>query len=282
MIGIQGQSIMDYETVAISFGVFILVIILSNKGKGWIKSYAVLMGILLGWLLYFLLGKNSTTISEPVSLVKLPEIFAWGTPRLNTGMIITSILFTFILVSNKIAAVSAAKQVYPKSEKEDKQTMNRSIWTGGISHVISSLFSTIGIVPLPVSVGFIQLTGQKRIGPFLIASLALSCIAVIPPIVNFLALLPGPIASAALLASFVQVIGIAFQTLRKEDLDQRQLTILGVTLIISIGLMILPKGIFQGLPTILQYILNNGLLVGTIIVILLEQLWKKREKIVDC
>ncbi|AZV42628.1 xanthine permease [Peribacillus asahii] len=74
------------------------------------------------------------------------------------------------------------------------------------------------------------------------------------------------------------MIGIAFQAILKEELDQRRLTILGITLIISIGLMFLPTGIFQDLPSILQYICSNGLLVGTIIVILLEQLWKTNNK----
>ncbi|MEC2078399.1 purine/pyrimidine permease, partial [Metabacillus fastidiosus] len=53
MLGIKEEAAsLDYGTVAVSFIVFILVILLSIKGKGWIKSYAVLIGILSGWLLY--------------------------------------------------------------------------------------------------------------------------------------------------------------------------------------------------------------------------------------
>ncbi|OCA85089.1 purine/pyrimidine permease [Pseudobacillus wudalianchiensis] len=267
----------DYGTAAISFGVFFLVILLSVKGKGWIKSYAMLIAILLGWLLFILLGKSSPAFSESASLFTLPEVFAWGTPKLDAGMVITAVLFTFILVSNTVAAVTAAQQVVPGSKRDGKQTINRGTWTGGISHFLSALFSTIGVVPLPVSSGFIQLTGEKRIGPFLVAGLLLSAIALIPAIVHFLALLPGPIASAALLASFVQMVGIAFQSILKEELDQRRLTILGITLLISIGLMFLPTDLFRDLPSVLQYIFSNGLLVGTMIVILLEQLWKTKK-----
>ncbi|MBU8878170.1 purine/pyrimidine permease [Bacillus sp. FJAT-29790] len=276
MLGIQEQFNLDYGIAAISFGVFVLVIVLSIKGKGWMKSYSVLLGILIGWLLYFLLGKAPNTISTQASFIKLPEIFAWGTPQLNAGMVITSIIFTFIVVSNTIAAVTAVKQAVPESEKSEKQTINRASWAGGITHVLSALFSTIGIVPLPVSAGFIRLTGQKRMMPFLVASLALSGIACVPAIVNFLAMLPAPIACAVSLASFVQMIGISFQSLLKDELDQRRLTILGITLLISFGIMYLPKEIFQSLPTILQYFLSNGLIVGTIIVIMLEQLWKTK------
>ncbi|MCP3741856.1 purine/pyrimidine permease [Rossellomorea sp. BNER] len=276
MMGIQGESARpDYEIAMVSFLVFFLVIFLSIKGKGWFKSYAVLIGILFGWLLYTFLGKHSASLPSTSALVKLPEIFVWGVPQLNAGIIITSTLFTFILISNTIAAVTAVNQVVSESGVIQKQTLNRGSWIGGISHFISSLFSTIGVVPLPVSAGFIQLTKQKRILPFLIASLALSSIAIIPAIVHFLAMLPGPVASAALLASFVQMIGIAFQSILREKLDQRRLTILGITFLIGIGLMFLPPTVYQEMPSLLQYVFSNGLLVGTMIVILLEQLWKE-------
>ncbi|MED4531675.1 purine/pyrimidine permease [Metabacillus fastidiosus] len=276
MIGLQGEAVNpDYTVGAISFFVFLLVIILSVKGKGWIKSYAVLIGISLGWLIYALLGKGSHAFPQSSSIVKLPELFAWGAPKFNAGIIMTAVLFTFLLVSNSIAAISATRQVAPKSEKDEKRELNRGVLTGGITHFLTSAFSTVGLVPLPVSAGFIQLTGQRKIRMFLVASLLLSGMALIPSVVNFLSLLPGPVASAALFSTFVQMIGIAFQSILREELNQRRLTILGITLLISIGIMFLPESAFEGLPSVLQYVCSNGLLVGTIIVIFLEQLWKE-------
>lgn len=177
-----------------------------GDGQSHCTFYAVLIGISSGWLLYTLSGKLLHNFSQSSSLVKLPEFFVWGAPKLNAGIVIMSILFTFLLVSISLAAITAVKQVVPAPEKDEKQTLNRGIWVGGISHFLASLFSTIGIVSLPASSGFIQLTGQKRVRPFLIASLVLSGMTLIPSIVNFLSLLPSPIASAALLSTFVQMI----------------------------------------------------------------------------
>ena len=58
-------------------------------------------------------------------------------------MTLTATLFTFLLVANTIAAISAVKQVAPLSKENERQTLNRGVWVGGISHIISSLFSTI-------------------------------------------------------------------------------------------------------------------------------------------
>jgi len=275
MLGLQGtETHPDYATGTIAVFVFAIITFLSIKGIGWMKNYAVLLGISCGWLLYVVVGKP-LQMPTHTSFVKLPEIFAWGMPRFDIGMTLTATLFTFLLVANTIAAISAVKQLAPLSNENEKQTLNRGVGIGGISHLISSLFSTIGIVPLPASAGFIQLTGQKKVKPFLIASLILAVISFVPSVVGFISLLPGPIANAAVLATFVQLIGIAFQTILSEKLNQRRLTILGISLLISLGIMFLPENAFSGIPSCLQYVLSNGLLVGTMIVILLEQFWKK-------
>ncbi|MBP2000035.1 xanthine/uracil permease [Paenibacillus shirakamiensis] len=275
MMGLQGAvSRPNYITATIAFFVFAMITVLSIKGKGWVKSYAVLLGILCGWILYAVFGDLSHR-SSSTSLVQLPELFAWGTPKFDLGMTLTAILFTFLLVANTISAISAVQQVAPLSQESEKKVLTRSIWIGGISHMISSIFSTIGVVPLPASAGFIRLTGQKKVKSFLIAGLILAGISLIPSIVNFISLIPGPIANAALLAAFVQMIGISFQTLLRESLDQRRLTILGIGLLLGIGIMFLPEIAFNGIPASLQYVLSNGLLVGTLIVIMLEQLWKE-------
>ncbi|GAB6991454.1 purine/pyrimidine permease [Paenibacillus pini] len=274
MIGVQGDgSQPDYITATIALFVFAFITFLSIQGKGWLKSYAVLLGIICGWILYAVFRGLSPLPATRV-IVQLPEIFAWGAPRFDLGIILTSILFTFLLIANTIAAISAVQQVAPRSEEYEKKTLNRSVWIGGISHLISSMFSTIGVVPLPASAGFIRLTGQKKVNSFLIASLILAGISLFPSIVNFIALIPGPIANAALLATFVQIIGISFQTMLREELDQRRLTILGIGLLFGMGIMFLPESAFSGIPASLQYVVSNGLLVGTMIVILLEQLWK--------
>ncbi|EEL08918.1 purine/pyrimidine permease [Bacillus cereus] len=88
-------------------------------------------------------------------LVKLSQMFAWGTPRFNIGITLTTTLFTLLLVVNTITAKRSVNKVYPLSKENEKQTLNCDIWDRGISYIISSLFSTIETVPLSTSTGFI-------------------------------------------------------------------------------------------------------------------------------
>ncbi|MEI7027227.1 purine/pyrimidine permease [Paenibacillus sp. y28] len=275
MAGIQGNAGQpDYGTALIAFGVFFLVILISMKGFSWLKNYAVLTGILAGWAVFALLGKQPPGFSSGGALLQLPEVWAWGMPRLESGVLIMSMLFTLTLVSNSIAAVSAVQQVAPDSKLTLEKAIDRGGIGGGISHLLASTFSSVGIVPLPVSAGFIRLTQQSRRLPFLIACAGLVAISLAPGLVRWLALLPGPVANAVLMASLVQMIILAFQSLLKDHPDQRKLTIFGMTLLLSIGLMSFPAEAFAGLPSVLQYIAGNSLLFGTMLVIILDRLWK--------
>ncbi|WP_231572519.1 purine/pyrimidine permease [Halobacillus sp. BBL2006] len=78
-----------------------------------------------------------------------------------------------------------------------------------------------------------------------------------------------------MLATFVQLMGLGISNIASEDLDKRRLTILCISFLLGIGLMFLPSEVFAGLPGIVQNLMSNGLLVGTVLVIIMEQLWKE-------
>jgi xanthine/uracil permease len=256
-----------------AFGVFLSVLGLSIWGKGFVKSYAVLIGIAAGWLVFVLLGWHErTNVTAPF---RLPTFFAWGLPRWDFGLIVTGVMMALVLLSNVVASVSAVRQVVG-FKGEEIQTFNRSSWVGGLSNAVSALFSTVGMVPLSISAGFIQMTGQKRLLPFMIACASLVIVSFFPILTSFLAMLPGPVAYAAMLASFTQMVGIGLRALWSREPDQRRLTIIGVSISLGTGVMFLPPEVFVHMPSILQYVAGNGLMVGTLIALILEQVWRER------
>ena len=110
MLGITATaSQIDGFTAIIAFSIFLFVVILSNFGKGFVKSYAVLIGLISGWILFLIAGKV-TIPSQVTHFVQLPQIFAWGLPKWNTGMAVSSFVMVCILVSNTVAAIIAINQ----------------------------------------------------------------------------------------------------------------------------------------------------------------------------
>ena len=276
MIGISDAAESIHPAnVLISFAVFLLVFACSVWGKGWMKSYAVLIGVIVGWIAYALVN-GPAKVPDSDSIINPPDLFTWGMPRLDGGMVITSIMVAFILISSLIASMSAMQQVLGEKEPIDGKftPLDRGGIIAGITNILSSLFSTIGVVPLSISAGFVRLTGQRRIAPFFIACIALIVVSFVPGVYSLLSLLPSQVAYAAMLASFAQMIGIGLISILKVPFDERRMTILGLSLSFGTGVMFLPQNLFNTLPTIYQYLLSNGVMVGILIALLLEQVWR--------
>lgn len=279
---LKGMVLKDSDTGQIDVVSFILaiftfffIIVLSSKAKGWLKNYAILLGILVGWTAFLISGKGNQSVSIfSTDIIKIPEVFPWGLPIITGSVLVTVILFTFLLISNTFAAITAAEEAIPNNKGQFRDRLNRGTCIGGVSHLFSAVFSTIAVVPLPATSGFVRLTKQYRMVPFLFACGLMVIISLFPSVVGLLASLPLPVASAALLATLIEMLGIAIRSLTKQPLNNRNITIIGTALLFGVGIMFLPDDIFNGLPYIIQHIGKNGLLIGTLLSILFEQLWK--------
>jgi xanthine/uracil permease len=53
--------------------------------------------------------------------------------------------------------------------------------------------------------------------------------------------------------------------------------IIGTSLLVAVGVMFLPPQVFDALPAVLRYLLLNGLVVGVLMAILLEQIMPARK-----
>lgn len=277
MLGLQGSSdTIQLSKATIAFLTFLIVLGLSIFAKGWLSSYAVFIGILIGWTIFVLVNGTSGN-AQDVAKFALPDLFAFGKPTFDISIIPISFITAIISISNVVASVVAASQTIGLDGKDNADRVNNGTTLSGINHGLAGLFSTIANVPLATSSGFIALTGQKKKTPFIYATIILLLVAFFPPIVTFIANIPSPVANAALMASFVQLVGLAIRNITLKPLDERKVTIVGIGYLIGMGTMFLPTEVFNGLPSIIQNVMSNGLLVGTALVILLEQLWREKE-----
>ncbi|WP_068677292.1 purine/pyrimidine permease [Oceanobacillus sp. Castelsardo] len=277
MLGLQGNSntIQLIEAI-LAFITFFMILGLSTFAKGWLSNYAVFIGIVIGWICYVIFVGTQTHEGN-VELFSMPELFAFGPPSFDLSLIPIAFFIAIIVLSNAVASIVAANQVLDRKPKDKNAEINKGTMFSGVSQGLAGGFAAIANVPLATSTGFIALTGQKRKLPFIYATILIIFIAFFPPVISFISTIPGPIANAALMASFVQLVGLAVKNVSLEKLDSRIVTILGVAYLIGMGIMFLPTEVFSDLPSIVQNIMSNGLIVGTGLVIIIEQLWKTKD-----
>ena len=197
----------------------------------------------------------------------MPEIFVWGLPKFDFGIVLTSVFTSLLLLSNLIASMEVVDRVV---EQKEKLNYNRAGFIMGCNQMLSAVFSTVGFVPVSLAAGFIKTTNIREKRPFIIGSALILGISFFPIITMFFASLPTPVGYAAIFI-FFQYGRIGFKRICFSGPTETNLLIIGISLLVGIGSMFVPAEALEELPGFLMTLLNNGLILGVLACIFIEQ-----------
>jgi len=277
--GILGVGYMtphiDGKVFFSAFIILIFTALLSKSRYPMVRSFSILYGIIAGWLLFAVLGITKPITIEVRSIIDFPKLMIWGSPRFDGGIMLTSVITALLLLSNLIASIEVVKK---QVDTQQMVNYNRAGLMMGINQILAGLFCTIGFVPVSTSAGFIATTRLKEKGPFIFGSTLILLISFFPVITLFFASLPPPVGYATIFLAFSNLIIMAFKEFTTVIGDSSRMQILAVSLMVGIGSMFVPSSALKYVPGFLVSIVNNGLILGVIICIILEQVLIKLER----
>ncbi|MGD6816475.1 purine/pyrimidine permease [Metabacillus sp. 84] len=275
-IGYRG-SVVDPAVFGAAAVILLFTFFLSRMKRQFFKQYSILIGLLAGWGFFALLGL-AKPVEKPSAMFSFPVLFPFGQPVFNAGMIVTSFFITLLLIANMLASIKVAEQAVKALDtgiKEEKGRGKRAGIFAGISHGVSGITGAVGPVPISGAAGFITTTGNGTRLPFILANLLIILMSMVPFILNLFAALPAPVGFAVQFVVFAGMIGMALKQVNETEDKQRMLYTMGIALLAGTGAMYVPPDAFEGFPPVLISIFNNGLILGTIIAIAVDQLTRK-------
>ncbi|RNB55457.1 permease [Brevibacillus gelatini] len=264
-IGFQHSTEVQPGVALVSVGIVALVVWIMRTKR--FSSFAVLFGMVGGWVLYALLGWTET-VRPAEQLFSWPSVFFWGTPRWDWGVVLTSMLTGFVLLTNLVTSMVVMGKA-TNTVPTDSQYNRGGVFTG-VSHLLSGVSGVVGMIPLSLAAAVIQTTRIAARLPFMLAMVGMMLIGLLPTVAHFLAALPTPVAYAAMFISYTQLLGFGLKDYATVKMDERAITIGGSSLLIGIGVMFVPAAAWQKLPALVSFLLGNGLLLGVIVCLLLE------------
>jgi xanthine/uracil permease len=274
-IGFHGSTRVLPHIALLSVCLIAFTIGLMVKGRGLIKNLAVLIGLVVGWVLFALFGLvDLPNTYAPV--VAWPQVFPFGPPHLNVGITITCVITSVILLSNLIASIQAFALV--SGENPSSSVYQRGTLVTGIGTLLSGVFGTVGAVPLTAAASLVSLTGIASRLPFVIASAGVAVLGFFPNIGQWVATLPSSVGYAILFTVFGQLLGFGLRDYKGLELSQRDFFVVSPAILTGVGILFVPGTAWLGLPKILGYILDNGLIVGVLLVLFLEHVVFRQPK----
>ncbi|HZG80880.1 MAG TPA: purine/pyrimidine permease [Brevibacillus sp.] len=264
----------DWKATSIAIATLILSFILARSRLPFLRNYSVLISILFGWSLFQIFGLQEPFGEASQSWFTLPGLFSFGWPEWDGGIILTSVIVTLLLLSNMIASMEAVGQVL---ENKNKINEKRTGLIMGGSQLLSASFATVSFVPLSYTAGFIMTTRMKEKLPFLLGNGLLVLISFFPAVTGLFASIPVSVGYASIFLSFVNMLGMGLQEIARDGLRERQLYIVGISIMIGTGCMFIPSSFLFLVPPFLSPLISNGLLMGVASCLLLERLVRSEE-----
>jgi xanthine/uracil permease len=268
MLGMGAAGQINPRAALVSLIVVALVFYITLRGKGFLKSVAVLAGITVGWVVSLALGVPGASGWGGVAFMQIPALFAWGRPTFDPGIVFTSVMTGVLVLSNLVASILAMEKAVGK--EFTPAVYDRGVMFTGVADIMAGAGSTVGFVPYSAGAGLVTLTGVASRLPFILFAVIMLVLGLFPPVGALLSAIPEPVGYSVLMASFAQMLGFGLKDYLQLKLDTRGSFVIGLPLLFGTGVMFLSPGSLTGIPALLRYILGNGFITGMILVILLE------------
>ena len=244
-----------------------------------IKQFSLIISLMTGWILFAIFGKAQQMIYSD-KIFQLPKIFAFGTPKFDLGMVTTSFFVTFMLIMNMFASINTMGNIVCPKEEIPPSKYVKSGLMSGFNQILGAIFNVVGTVPVSSSTGFVVQIGEKSIKPFLLGAVFVSCLSLLPNFMCLMSSLPAAIGYSVSFVLFSKMISMALFELRKiiNNVDYTYMVI-GISLLAGIGVLFLKPESVKELPSLISSFIGNGLVVGTVLGIILEQGYILKNKI---
>lgn len=273
---IAAKSFGNMTDLSIAAVTIIVTIILNIFTRGFLKSIAILLGIIGGTIYAALIGQVSLQAVSDASWVHLPMPFFMGVPTFHASAIITMIIIALTSMIESTGVYFAIADI--TGTKLTEKSMARGYRAEGLAVILSGIFNTFPYSTFSQNVGVVRLSGVRSKQPIYSAAFILIIIGMLPKFGALATIIPDPVLGGAMLILF-GTIGVQGTTImRSVDFGiERNLMIAALSIGAGIGISAYPQ-LFQHMPVMLNIVIQNAVVVTAILAVGLNIILPGREK----
>ena len=269
-------DVMHVETIVVGLGVLALTIVLNVWCTGGLRIYAVLIGVVVGYVASILLGLTDTprlmagVLVGPITLPNLPLVL----PTFDLALVPQFAVSALAAALRAIGDITTCQKINDKDwARPEFGSIERGVRADGLATVISGSIGSLGLNTFSGSIGLSQATGitARSVG-YAIGALfvALSCL---PPVTAVAATIPLPVTGGILLFSSAFILANGLQIIVARLLDSRRIVTVGLALTFGISHDVF-LAFYTGLPSWLGTLASSGLVVTLLIALVLNAVFR--------
>ncbi|WP_100331366.1 nucleobase:cation symporter-2 family protein [Bacillus xiapuensis] len=254
--------------LALAFGTLLLIIVLYRMSRGFIRSIAVLIGLVAGTAAAFMMGKVDITPVKEASWFHFVQPFYFGTPTFEGTAILTMILVAMVSLVESTGVYFAVGDICNK--KLSEQDLAKGYRAEGLAIIMGAVFNAFPYTAFSQNVGLMQLSGVKSRNVIFYTAGFLIVLGFVPKIGAFTTIIPSAVLGGAMIAMFGMVVAQGIKMLSRVDMSsQENLLIIACSIAMGLGVTVVPD-LFAHLPKSVKILTGNGIVAGSMTAIILN------------
>jgi uracil permease len=260
----------DAGILFISLLLILLIATLSCRLRGFPQTVAMITGIVMGSLGFWVWGRLDLGPVRQATWLALPTDLWAGAPEFSPPAILCGMLAYLAVAVNAVGSMQGVAGVV--GVDDIARRMDRGLAITGLSGVLASGLGVVGTVGYSTSPGVILVTRVASRRALAMCGGILAAAGLLPRMGALLAAVPAAVVGAALAVALASQVGAAIGAITAggRKLAGRDYLIVGLPVLLGTLASTLPPALIATLPAGLASLAGNGLVLGIVMVLLLE------------
>ncbi|AUI71049.1 nucleobase:cation symporter-2 family protein [Companilactobacillus alimentarius] len=245
-----------------------------TKVKRFFRTSSIILALGVGTIVSSMMGMFDWKTVFNAPWVGFPKgtVLHWGI-NFSPSAIITFIII-YAVITTETTGTWFAMGAVTNHKITDKQ-WNHGIIGEGLSCMIAALLGTTPVTGYSTNAGVISITGVASKRVFLFAGIWFSVLGFFSKLSAFLAAIPAPVIGGVFAIITVTIMLNGLNVIRGLETTDRDLYIIGIPIVLTLALVLLPANVTKNAPQIIQYLLGSPIAVAAIAAIILNLVMPK-------
>ena len=266
----------SWQNWAVAAFTLIVVMVMSNKGKGICKLAAILLGMIAGYIVAAVFGMVNLSEVRDAAWFSLPQFMHFGIKFEFSACIALALLFAI----NAIQAIGdlTATTVGGLNREPTDQELQGGIVTYGLTNVLSAFFGSLPTATYSQNVGIVTTNKVVNRVVFALAGGFLLLAGLIPKFSAILTTIPQCVLGGATITVFSTIAMTGMKLIASETISPRNTTIVGLSAALGVGISQSSSALSQFPESITIIFGKTPVVIATIMAVLLNLLLPQENK----
>ncbi|MBI1494681.1 uracil-xanthine permease family protein [Halocynthiibacter styelae] len=263
----EAESFGSLKHWSVALTVVVVALGLKFWTKGTISNAAILIGMIVSYILAYMLGMVSFDKVAGADWITSIHVMPYGF-EFNLGAVVAVTLISVVSAIETVGDASATTKAGAGRDATDEEIAGAT-YADGLGTAVASVFGGLPNTSFSQNVGIVGMTGVMSRHVVTIGAIFLIICGLLPKIGAVIASMPLPVLGGGVIVMFGMVASAGLNVLTEVNMNRRNMIIIAISLAAGLGLNLVPTAV-QYLPGVLKVLATSAVAPTALMAVVLN------------